>query len=410
MSSELRRSKIKRLEPVRRRASGRSKEPLQPSPVSPAAAWMQRVFERPPFRTLRRFRHIIVPAVAICAGLAILVPLVMWAHYRATYVVSRNALIKGSITNIGAQLDGVVTSVEVDTGQRVQAGQILARFEDHQLQANVQRAQSRLEKATRELEVERMAIAQEKRRLASLVTEASARAAAASAQVEAAESQADDARLRHEVRESMAQGGIITQEELRSADAARRTAAAVGKTARADRTAAQAAARLAQVESEGMSVREQHLVVLDAEVAAFRAELSFAEADLKAAVIRAPADGWVVRRIAEPGASVVVGQPLVALWIGEDVWAEAWVDEDDLAKVHPGNPARVTVKPFPRRVFAGTVETIGVATDYEMPDTAVPQPRNTRMRTTPVVCIRVRLDESDGLFPGLSAVVGIRKK
>ena len=33
-----------------------------------------------------------------------------------------------------------------------------------------------------------------------------------------------------------------------------------------------------------------------------------------------------------------------------------------------------------------------------------------RMRNTPVVCVRVKLDQPDGLFPGLSAVVGIRKK
>ena len=46
----------------------------------------------------------------------------------------------------------------------------------------------------------------------------------------------------------------------------------------------------------------------------------------------------------------------------------------------------------------------------ELPDVAVPEPRTARMRNTPVVCVRVKLDQPDGLFPGLSAVVGIRKK
>jgi HlyD family secretion protein len=123
----------------------------------------------------------------------------------------------------------------------------------------------------------------------------------------------------------------------------------------------------------------------------------------------APADGWVVRRIAEPGASVVVGQPLVALWMGPEVWVEAWINEEDLARVVAGNAARVTVKPYPRRVIPGEVETVGVSTDYEMPDAAVPQPRNTRLRVSPVVCVRIRLGQRQGLFPGLSAVVAIRK-
>ena len=351
--------------------------------------------------------------LAILGGtvaLLVVVPIALWAHYRVTHVVSRNALVKGSIANVGAQLDGVVTSVEVETGQRVKAGQILARFEDHQLQATVQRAESRLSKASRELEVERLAIEQERRRLSGRVTEASARADAARAQVEAARSQADDAGAKYELRKTLAKNGMIAQEELRGAESARRTAEALAATATADQAASKAARGLAVVESEGLTVRRRHLEVLEAEVAALRAELSLAQADLRAALIRAPADGWVVRRISEAGSSVVVGQPVVALWIGNDVWVEAWIDEDDLANVAAGNQARVTVKPYPHRVFTGVVETVGVSTDYELPDAAVPQPRNARMRAAPVVCVRVRLDRSEGLFPGLSAVVGIRKK
>jgi membrane fusion protein (multidrug efflux system) len=351
--------------------------------------------------------------VAILGGivtLALVVPIVLWSHYRITHVISRNAQVKGYITNVGAQIDGVVTTVEVEAGQSVKTGQILARFEDHQLQANVQRATSRIMKATRELEVERLAIEQERLRLAGRVTEAAARVDAATAQVEAARSQADDARAKHQLRQTLARDGMIPQEELRGADNTRRTAEALTRTAQADREAADATQQLAMVESDGLAVRRQHIGVLEAEIAALQAELSFAEADLRAAVIRAPADGWVVRRIADAGSSVVVGQPLVALWIGNDVWVEAWIDEEDLANVSPGNPARVTVKPYPYRVFSGVVETVGVSTDYELPDAAVPQPRNTRMRTAPVVCVRIRLDQSEGLFPGLSAVVGIRKK
>jgi membrane fusion protein (multidrug efflux system) len=364
MSASVGRSKIKRLR----------------APVPPTIPPWQRLLQRLQQRLPPRLRRIVGPALIAAAVLSVLLPFTLWARYQILYVVSRNALVKGAITSVGAQLDGVVTSVEVDTGQRVQAGQVLAR-----------------------------AIQQERRRLAGVVAEASARSAAARAQAEAAQSQADEARNQHKLRESLAKGGVIAQEELRTAETTRRTAEAVRATANADERAARAAQHLAEVESEGLNVREQHLVVLEADVEAFRAELALAEADLKAALIRAPADGWVLRRIAEPGASVVVGQPVVALWIGNEVWVEAWIEEDDLAKVKPGNAARVTVKPFPRRVFSGEVESIGVSTDYELPDAAVPQPRNARIRAAPVVCVRVRLDEADGLLPGLSAVVGIRK-
>jgi multidrug resistance efflux pump len=364
----------------------------------------------PTKKWLRRLRRRAVPITACAVALAVLIPFTMWARYRAVYVVARNALVKGTITNIGAQIDGVVTSVDVEAGTSIRAGQILARFEDHQLQASVQRAASKLEKATRQLEVERLAIEQERKRLGSLVNEASARVGAAKAKAKAADSQADDARLRYEMRQTLAKNGVITQEELRSAESTRRTSEALGESATADRRAAEAARQLAVVEADGMTVRERNLVVLEAEIAAFRAELSLAQADLEAALIRAPADGWVLRRISEAGSSVVVGQPIVALWIGKDVWVEAWIDENDLGKCKVGNAARITLESYPGRVFAGSVESIGVSTDYELPDAAVPQSRNQRLRTNPIIAVRVRIPDAEGLFPGLSAEVGIRKK
>jgi membrane fusion protein (multidrug efflux system) len=230
------------------------------------------------------------------------------------------------------------------------------------------------------------------------------------AKEEAARTQAEDAASKFELRQRLAKDGLIPPEELQTAETTKRTAAAMAQTAQADRSAAVATQRLAVVESKGLAVRQRHLQVMYADIAALEAELSSAEADLKATEIRAPENGWVVRRIAEAGASVVVGQPIVALWIGKDVWVEAWINEDDLANVRVGNAARVRVKPYPHRVFTGVVETVGVSTDYELPDGAVPEPRGTRMRAAPVVCVRIRLSHSDGLFPGLSAVVGIQRK
>jgi len=359
---------------------------------------------RAQLRDGRGLRLLIGTAIVI-----VLLPIVLWIRYKLLYVESQNATVKGYITDVGAQLDGVVTTVEVDAGQPVRAGQELARFEDHQLQATAQRARSQLEKASRTLEVERLAIHQEQLRLTGLEQQAGARTAAAGAQVEAARSESEDAQTKFDQSKSLADAGAIPQDQLRVAETNLRTLQAKEQSAHADQKAAEAAQNLAVIETQGLSVRRRNLTVLEAEVAAFQAELSLAEADLRAARIVAPADGWVVRRIAEPGTSVVRGQPIVSLWVGPEVWVEAWINEEDLARVSPGNEVRVTVKPYPQRVILGEVETVGVSTDYEMPETVVPQPRTTRLRASPVVCVRVRLKQPEGLFPGLSAVVAIRR-
>jgi membrane fusion protein, multidrug efflux system len=301
-------------------------------------------------------------AVLVLLGIAgaAVVPITLWSRYQTAYVTSSNAAVKGSITQVGGQISGVVASVEVEPGQHVTAGQVLARFEDHQLQANVLRAKSRL-------------------------TEAMARSSSAQSRIEAAQTQSEEAKVRRDQRIGLAASGAIAQDELRAAETRLKTTEALERTAIADHNES------------------------GAQVATAEAELALARADLEAAVIRAPADGRVVRRISEPGASVVVGQPVVALWIGKDVWVEAWIDEDLLSKVTVGSDVKVTVNSFPGRVFHGKVESIGVSTDFELPEGAVPQSRSERMRNTPVVPVRIRLDDREGLFPGLSAVVAIRR-
>jgi len=348
----------------------------------------------------------------VLAGVLLLAaaPIAVWAYYQFNFVVSRNAQVEGVITQVGAQVGGIVASVDVQVGQRVKAGDVLARFADFELQANLERAQSQLNKANQALEVERLAIAQEARRLDGVETQASAQADAARANALAARTRAEDAKAQYAQNQELAQRGLIAPESLRLAETAQRTADAVAAAARADQAAAEAAHHLSMVESDGLSVRRRNLQVLEADVAGFTANVSVAEANLKGAVIRAPEDGWVVRRVVEAGTSVVVGQPLVALWIGKDLWVDAWVDEDDLADVAVGNKARVTINAFSRTPYKGRVESVGVTTDYELPDASMPQPRDSRIRVTPVVCVRVRLDHVDGLFPGLSAVVGIQKK
>lgn len=312
-------------------------------------------------RTRKRHigRWIAVLVLLAVAGL-IAIPITLWSRYSSAYVTSRNAAVKGSITQVGAQVSGVVASVEVQPGERVKPGQILARFEDHQLQANLLRARSRL-------------------------TEAMARSSSSRTRIDAAQTQSNEARVRYEQRVALAKTGAISQDELRTAETRLLTSQSLARTAIADHDAS------------------------GAEVSTAQAELAVARANLDAAVIRAPAAGRVLRRISEPGASVVVGQPVIALLIGTEVWVEAWIDQSDLSKVAVGNDATVNVSSFPGRPFRGKVESIGVSTDFELPETVVPQSRRERIRTTPVVPVRVRVEQADGLMPGLSAVVAIHK-
>ncbi len=359
----------------------------------------------------RRLRRMVLPAVVSAGVCALLAPLVLWAHFRLDNVVSQDAVVRGHIAEVGVRVDGVVESILVDVGDHVEAGQVIARLQDRQFKAKVRQASSHLEKSTRELEVELLAIENEELRLEGALREVAARLSAAEADVRVSESREEEALRRLEIQQSLSSQGLVAQEIVNTAETELRTAGALVEASRADRTAAVASQELVEVESKGLAVRRKRVAVLESGIEAYRAELAVAEANLDGAVLRAPDDGAVVQRIVEPGGVAVVGQPILSLWLGGDTWVEAWVDERELGDLEVGSSATITFNSYPGREFTGKVETISVSTDFELPDSAVPQPRGNRMRDEPMIAVRIQLEDSDAvLFPGLSASVGIRKK
>ncbi len=167
------------------------------------------------------------------------------------------------------------------------------------------------------------------------------------------------------------------------------------------------AARLAEEEA---ALREGELLVLKAQRKELLAELQGIDADIESTRVIAPADGAVVRRLAQPGMAVNTGMPLLSLWLTEDTWIEAWVPEEQVGHLQPGSAVSVSFPALPNTQFSGRLERIGLATDFEMPVDYVPQTRETRMRPTPQIGVQVRLDATPQLVrPGMSAVVDIRR-
>ncbi len=361
----------------------------------------------PGYPTRRHLRW----AIAALVILLVLAPAISWIRYQSLHVTSTNAIVRGHLAEIGTRLDGVIKSVAVDAGDRVTAGQVLVRLEDRHLRADAQEAKAELMGLERAIEVEKSAIVHERKRIEQQAQEALANVAAAKAQTAAAKIRSEDARQLHDVRQSLLNsGGAISSEDVRGAVTKWHTAEALLKEARAKYKAARSAQENVRLMGGALAIREREVGVLEADLLRARARLLRAEADLEGALIRAPVEGAIVRRIAQPGGSVQVGQPIISMWLGQDVWIEAWIDEDDIAAVRLGSKATVKLHSFAEQEFEGTVDKIGLATDFEMPASEVPQPRYSRMRGAPVVGVRIRLHEPPAaLLPGLSAVVAIRK-
>src|SRR5262249_38100585 len=160
---------------------------------------------------------------------------------------------------------------------------------------------------------------------------------------------------------------------------------------------------------EGLTVRESKLGVLESQIAVARSRVEGAEADLEATVIRAPEDGRVLERIVEVGGSARVGEPMIALWIGQG-WIEAWANERDLPKIKVGSRTDVVLDACPNYKLSGHVEAIGLMSDKQLQPNPVPSDLHAILRQDAMVPVRIALTGDDSRIQlGLSAEVGIHK-
>jgi len=136
-----------------------------------------------------------------------------------------------------------------------------------------------------------------------------------------------------------------------------------------------------------------------------RAVLKQSESVAREAEIRAPADGVILHRMAEPGLLLGPGQPALTMAFANRLYVRTFVPETQLGRVKPGSPAEVTVDAFPGNVFPAKVTEISPDAEF------TPKPVDTpRERVNLVYAAKVDLDAgwNAPLVPGQPADVRVK--
>jgi membrane fusion protein (multidrug efflux system) len=210
------------------------------------------------------------------------------------------------------------------------------------------------------------------------------------ADVAGAESAARLAGRERERMDRLVKGGFVAQRDFDTADSALETATATLDATRrrqqqaerevqqadaelqskrlaveqAQQRVAEARATLARTESgrHQVAIKTAESSRAEAQLKEAHADLAQAELQLQYTEVRAPGDGIVSKRTVELGQVVQTGQPLLAIVPLHEVWVVANFKETQLARVHPGQRAVITVDGLPGRTFTGTVNSISAGT------------------------------------------------
>lgn len=327
-----------------------------------------------------------VIGVLFCVAAVIIAGAWLWSGGAAA---TDNAYVRGDITSLAPRVAGYVTAVEVRDNQTVRAGDILFRIDDRdyrarlaQAEANVAAARARLANSDAEIRLQHSLVRQ---------AEAQRRAVLADAHL---------ARLTHDRRRGLVDAGAVSQALVDESDAGRR------------RTEAGASASAATVEAQ-----QQRIGVLVTQRQAAAAALAQAEAarelariDLDHTVVRAPISGVVGNRQVRVGRLVAAGAPLLDIVPVADLYVVANFKETELARIRPGQAARVRVDGYPDVVVDGIVDSFAPGSGSAFALIPADNATGNFVRVVQRVPIRIRLVRNPlrgRLVPGLSARVEI---
>jgi RND family efflux transporter MFP subunit len=155
------------------------------------------------------------------------------------------------------------------------------------------------------------------------------------------------------------------------------------------------AARMAQLADSEVAPRTAADDTRTAEALA-ETQLAAADFNLRHATLVAPDDGWVDRRLAEPGEVVAPGRPIVHLsGRGRGFVVRAALADRDVIGLRSGTPALVTLDASPGRALAGRVSEIASAAGHGT--------------GTYLVEIAIAAGDAGGLLSGLTAKVELTR-
>ncbi|MCX6538507.1 MAG: efflux RND transporter periplasmic adaptor subunit [Acidobacteria bacterium] len=259
----------------------------------------------------------------VAAGVVVLIVLGAYAMHRparparflTTRVtagdVARTVIATGTLNaietvNVGSQVSGIISELDVDYNSVVHEGEVLARLDPALVQAQVDEAGSKL--------------------------------AEAQDAVEAAGVSVEDARVKLGQADALAKKELLTESDLEDAQVTYKQA-------------------VADLNSKKAGVVEA------------QAELDQARVDLTNSTITSPIDGIVIARDVDAGQTVAARLSAPTLFeIAADLThlqLDATIDESDVGALRAGQGVAFTVEAYPARSYSGVIKQVRLGPDSD---------------------------------------------
>ncbi|MGQ9870232.1 efflux RND transporter periplasmic adaptor subunit [Leptodesmis sp.] len=256
--------------------------------------------------------------------------------------------------NLNPKTAGRLAELYVEQGDRVQQGQIIARMDSRELQAQRQQALAELSKAEANLSLLKAGSRPE------AIGQAQAGVNQAQAAIAAAQTRLDLANQRASRNQALAAEGAISRDRLDEVINEQRSAKANLEQAKASYNNA-----VQQLNQQENGPRSQEIAQAAAQVEAARANLKAIDTQIEDTIIRAPFAGIITQKNATPGDFVTptsfassTSSATSIVTLANDLEILAKVPEVDIGQIKQGQEVEIRADAFPDQTFKGIVRLV----------------------------------------------------
>jgi HlyD family secretion protein len=356
----------------------------------------------------------------------------IWSNFVAPPKIPRSVValsgrIEGDDSAVAPKTTGRILEVRFREGDSVKAGETIAVLDDEQVFARADQARAAVTVAEARLRSSRdqIAVLQEQLQQNDLQTEqakldASGRVRQAEADVAAAEADLANQEAAFQIADfdrtaynKLRKTDAVSERQARQANATAEQQAAAVAAAKRRLESARGVLNMAQATLSNPGIRGFQASTVRKQLAQQRSEIAYSQALVDQAryqlaeaqatrsdlTVKAPFDGTVMTRAAEPGEVVQAGTAIVTLLDLSKVYLRGFIPEGQIGKVKVGQPARIYLDSDPTQALDAYVERIDPQATFT--------PENTYFRddrVKQVVGVKLRLKSGIGFAkPGMPA-------
>jgi len=271
----------------------------------------------------------------------------VWQHFAATEgsdgFIGSNGRIEATEIDIATKLGGRVDDILADEGAFVKAGQVLATMQVQTLDAQLREATAQRQQAVNAVASAQAQVAMRQSDKAALL-----------AQVRSAEAEHRAAQRRLERSRALVKEGAVPTQTVDDDDARAQSARAAVVAAQAQADSADAAITAARAQ----------VVSVQSQVEAVDATLERIQAEIDDSQLKAPRDGRIQFRVAQPGEVLAAGGRVMNLVDLSDVYMTFFLPTDAAGRLALGAEVRIVLDAAPDYVIPARVSYIASTAQF----------------------------------------------